>query len=305
MENNTNQDSNSRKNSNIIYFLIVVVIALLGTDVYLYTQKRGSDEKIVYQNDEKTRLQAELDSLEAQIQQVNTSKTKMSAAMASRTDSLQSKINMLRVELKKGKLTAAELSKAQEDIKQLRYFVTKYTADLEELKKQNATLTTERDTLKTNLATVNTKATNLEAQNKDLATKVQVGSALKTSSLLLVPYKVKDNGKESVNDKAKNAKKFKINFSVANNSIAAVGMHDIYVRVIDPAGNLVAAPDAATFNADGQDLQYTYKTSIDFKNDDTPYVVDWVNPQPFVKGEYTVVLYSDGFTMGKTTFTLR
>src|ERR1700710_1315820 len=107
MENSSGQNSNSRKNSNVIYFLIVVVVALLGTDVYLYYQKRGTDEKVVYQNDEKTRLQTELDSLEAQIQQVNSSKTKMNAEMIAKNDSLQTKIKYLRVQLAKGKLTAA------------------------------------------------------------------------------------------------------------------------------------------------------------------------------------------------------
>jgi flagellar basal body-associated protein FliL len=37
MENQAGQTP--KKNSNVIYFLIVVVLALLGTDVYLYLQK--------------------------------------------------------------------------------------------------------------------------------------------------------------------------------------------------------------------------------------------------------------------------
>src|SRR6266513_2061331 len=104
MENQSGQTP--KKNSNVIYFLIVVVLALLATDVYLYLQKNKSDTKIVYQNDEKTRL-----------------KTKLSATMQAKNDSLQAKIKVLRSELAKGKLTKAELDKAQEDVKQLRYFV--------------------------------------------------------------------------------------------------------------------------------------------------------------------------------------
>ena len=127
-------EQSPRKNSNVIYFLIVVVVALLGTDVYLYLQKNKTDVIIVNQNDEKSRLTTELDSLEAQIQQVNAisaGKTKLSAAMQAKNDSLSAKIKVLRGELAKGKLTVAELSKAQEDVKQLRYFVTKYTADID------------------------------------------------------------------------------------------------------------------------------------------------------------------------------
>jgi prefoldin subunit 5 len=299
------QPQQPKKNSNVIYFLIAVVVALLGTDVYLYTQKNKSDVKVVYQNDEKTRLQTELDSLEAQIEQVNAGRAKMSVAMQAKNDSLRLKIRVLRSELAKGKLTVAELGKAQEDIKQLRYFVTKYTADIEELKKQNTTLATERDTLKTNLATVSQKATDLEQKNQELDTKVKVASAIKVATANVVAYKVKNSGKESDVTKAKQAQKIKINFTVATNAVAEKGLHDVYVRIIDPTGNLITQTDSGTFNADSQDLQYTYKTSIDFRDDGSGYTIDWINPAPFQKGTYTVLLYADGYTMGKTSITLK
>ncbi|MDB4924835.1 hypothetical protein [Mucilaginibacter sp.] len=303
MENQQGQEP--KKNSNVIYFLIVVIIALLGTDVYLYMKKNNSDVKIAYQADEKTRLQTELDSLEAQIEQVNAGKTKMTAEMIAKNDSLKAKIKVLRVALAKGKLTAAELSQAQEDVKQLRYFVTKYTADIDELKKQNVNLTTERDTLKTNLTTVSEKASTLEKQNQDLDTKVKVASALKVATTSVVGYKVKKNGKEVDETKAKNVNKLKINFTVASNAVAAKASHDVYIRIIDPTGNLITGTDSGTFTADGQDLQSTYKTSIDFKDDGINYTVDWTYGSPFQKGTYTVLLYADGYTMGKTSVTFK
>lgn len=310
MENQQGQAP--KKNSNVIYFLIVVILALLGTDVYLYMKKNTSDIKIAYQNDEKTRLQTELDSLEAQIEQVNAGKTKLSTEMQAKNDSLKTKIKVLRVELAKGKLTMAELSKAQEDVKQLRYFVTKYTADIEELKQQNATLTTERDTLqnnlsstKTSLSTVSAKASDLEKQNQDLSGKVQLASAIKVGSANVVGYKVKSNGKESVETKGKNVNKLKISFTVASNPVASKSSHDVYVRIIDPAGNFVSSTGSASFATDGQDLQYTYKTSIDYKDDGSTYAIDWMSPSPVQKGTYTVILYADGYTMGKTAVTFK
>jgi prefoldin subunit 5 len=296
-----------KRNSNVIYFLIVVVVALLVTDVYLYMQKNKSDTRVVVQDSDKARLQNELDSLEAQIEQVSTGKTRMTAAMQQTNDSLRVKIKVLRTELAKGKLTEAELGKAEEDVKQLRYFVTKYTADIEELKKQNTSLASERDTLKTNLATVNQKATTLEKQNQELNTKVQAASALKIGAASVTAYKIKGSGKEVDVTRASPAKKIKINFTVASNPVAEKGNHDVYLRILDPTGNLVTSPETATFNADGQDLQYTYKTSIEYKDDGSPFIIDWVSPSnpAFQKGTYTVMLYSDGYTMGKVTFALK
>lgn len=303
MENQSTQEP--KKNSNVIYFLVVVIVALLGTDVYLYMKKNNSDQRIVIQSDEKTRLQTELDSLEAQIEQVNVGKNRMTKDLQAKNDSLRAKIKVLRAELAKGTLTTAELSKAQEDVKQLRYFVTKYTADIEELRKENVSLATERDTLKNNLSTVTEKATTLEKQNQDLDNKVKVGSALKVATTSVVGYKVKKNGKEVDETKAKNVNKLKINFTVASNAIATKGSHDVYIRIIDPIGNLITGSDSGTFTADSQDLQSTYKTSIDYQDNGVTYTVDWVYDQPFQKGTYTVLLYTDGFTMGKTSVTFR
>ncbi|PJJ83033.1 hypothetical protein [Mucilaginibacter auburnensis] len=303
MENQ--QEQTPKKNSNVIYFLILVIIALLGTDVYLYLKKNKADDRIVYVNDQKTRLETELDSLEAQIAQVNAGRVRMTSEMQAKNDSLQAKIKVLRSELAKGKLTAAELSKAQEDVKQLRYFVTKYTADIEELKKQNQDLTIERDTLRTNLTTVAAKASDLEKQNQDLNTKVQVASALKVGAINIVGYKVKSNGKESDETKAKNVNKLKIAFTVAGNQVAAKGTHDIFFRIIDPTGNLITATDGGTFSADDTELQATYRTSIDFNDDGKTYVVDWMSQQPFQKGTYTILMYADGYTMGKGTLFLK
>ena len=80
------------------------------------------------------------------------------------------------------------------------------------------------------------------------------------------------------------------------------------MRVLDPTGNLVTGTnDSGNFTADGQSLQYTYKTSIDFKDDGSGFTIDWVSPTtpPFQKGTYTVLLYADGSTMGQGTLILK
>jgi hypothetical protein len=59
------------------------------------------------------------------------------------------------------------------------------------------------------------------------------------------------------------------------------------------------------FSSDGEELQYTYKTAIEFNNDGKVYNIDWTNPNKFQKGTYTVVLYADGYTMGKSSISLK
>ncbi len=293
-----------KKDNNKIYLLIAVIVALLGTNAYLFFQKNKSDERVVTVSDERTALQTELEKMETELEQVNNSSAKMTEELKAKDEEIKAKIADLRKALASGKLTANQLTKAKEDVKQLRYFVTKYTSDIEELQKQNAVLTTQRDSLQTTVTTVTQKATDLEKQNQDLNSKVQVGAALKTSGISVTPLKVKSSGKEKDVTRASTTKKVRISFSIVPNALATKGTHDVFIRILDPSGNLISG-ESGMFNADGQELQYTYKTAIEYNEDGKAYNVDWTNPAAFTKGAYTVLLYADGYSMGRGSFTLR
>lgn len=300
-----NQEQPIRKDSNKIYFLVAVILALLGTNAYLFFKDKKANERIVTISDEKTRMQTEIDKIEAELDNASSNNIKLSEQMKKEQTLAREKIEELRAALKKGQLTQGQLAKAQEDIKQLRYFVTKYTADIEDLKKQNANLTTERDELRTTVDSVSTKASELEKQNQELNTKVQAAAALKTGNVSITAYTIRNNGKESVVTRANTAEKIRISFSVVDNTLARHGLHDVFLRIIDPSGNLIISNNGGLFTTDDEELQYTYKTAVEFANDGKVYTIDWTNPGKFQKGAYTVVLYADGYTMGKGTISLR
>jgi regulator of replication initiation timing len=298
-----NQEQKKR-DTNKIYFLIAVIVALLGTNVYLYFQKNKSDQRIVTVSDEKTALTTELEKLETELEQANNSTTELSTDLKAKDDELKAKIAQLKIALGKGTLTAGELAKAKDDVKQLRYFVGKYTSDIDELTKKNAALTGERDSLKTTVSNVKQIADNLSKANDSLNTKVKAGAALKSSQIQIGAFRIKNSGKETDVTRASTAQKIKVMFTISTNPIAEKGNHDIYMRVLDPAGNLIIG-EGGSFNANGQDLQYTYKTAVEFNGEAKTFTLDWTNRNNFEIGTYSVILYADGYTMGRSTFSLR
>ncbi|WP_353133864.1 hypothetical protein [Pseudopedobacter sp.] len=293
-----------KKDTNKIYFLIAVIVALLGTNAYLFFQKNKSDKRIVTVSDERTALQAELEKLEVELEQATTTTTQLSDDLKVKDEELKAKIAELRTALNKGQLTAGELQKAKEDIKQLRYFVTKYTDDIEILQQKNASLTSERDSLKATVSNVSRVAEDLSKANDSLNTKVKEGAAIKTSYVEIGTFRVRSNGKETQVTRANTAQKIKVAFTINPNPLAFKGMHDIYMRVMDPAGNLIIG-EGGMFIANNQEYQYTYKTALEYNGEAKSYVVDWANRAPFEAGTYTVILYADGGTMGRGTFSLK
>ncbi|WP_232456815.1 hypothetical protein [Pedobacter psychrophilus] len=107
-----NQEQKKR-DTNKIYFLIAVIVALLGTNVYLYFQKNKSDQRIVTVSDEKTALTTELEKLETELEQANNSTTELSTDLKAKDDELKAKIAQLKIALSKGTLTAGNFLKPE------------------------------------------------------------------------------------------------------------------------------------------------------------------------------------------------
>jgi hypothetical protein len=155
------------------------------------------------------------------------------------------------------------------------------------------------------VAAATARVAETEKQNEELNVKVKAAAALKASNISVTPLRIRNSGKETDVTRANTAKKLRINFSVVENPIAEQGLHDIYLRVIDPNGNLIVNSNNGLFIADGDEMQYSYRTAIEFSNDSKPYSIEWTNPGKFEKGSYTVILYADGYTMGRSTLALR
>lgn len=298
------QDPVNKVDRNKIYFLIIVIVALLGINAYLYFKDKQQSSRFVTVSTEKDRLHLEVEKIEAELDKVNSLNVTLSDKLQEEQKLARDKIAELKTALQKGKLTQGDLDEAQRQIVALKEFVRNYNDQIVRLEKENSYLKSERDSLKNTSEAIAQKAEDLEKQNENLNAKVKVGEILKTSGINISAYKVKNNGKLILAEKANSANKFVINFSIAANELAEKGIRKIYLRVFDPAGNLIAN-DSDYFEANGQQMQYSNKLQIVYNNDETIYTVDWTNPKDFIKGTYTAILYCDGFEMGKAQIVMK
>ena len=287
---NTNEFQESKKSNNKIYLLLLVVLALFTTNAILYIRNKKADERVVQLSDDKTRMQTEIDKIEADLDKANSNYTALTDSMKKEQATAREKISQLREALRKGELTQQQLILAQEDVKQLRYFVTKYVADIEVLRQQN-------DSLKSSVAAANEQVRSLEGQNKDLNKKVSAATALKAFGVSVTAVRIKSSGKESSVSKADPAQKLNISFNLVDNDFAQKALHTIFMRVLDPSGNVVGTTGTSTL-ASGETIDFSYKTAIEFANDGRVYTLGWNNPEAFVKGEYTIKMYADGYVLG-------
>ncbi|WP_069659502.1 hypothetical protein [Arcticibacter eurypsychrophilus] len=294
------------KDSNKFYFLILCIVALLGSNIYVYVNGKKSDDKIITLTDEKSRMEIEIDRIEAELDRTKNSYLDLSTELKEGQEVARLKITELRTQLKQGKLTQQQLARAQKEIKDLKSFVSTYTANIKKLENKNVSLEIQRDSLQTTVANINERTSILEKENSDLNAKVKVAAALKIANIVVSAVRLRKNGKESEVTRASTAGRIKVRFTIADNALATKTTHDIFMRIIDPNGNLLIADGGSLFTANDDEMQYTYKTTIDFDNTyGKLFSIDWDKTVPFQKGEYAIILYADGYTVGKVTIALR
>lgn len=298
------KDLVNKGDRNKIYFLVVVIAALLGTNAYLLVKDKHESQRFVSVNTARDRLKLEVEKIEVELDKANSLNVALSEKLIQEQELARKKIAELKLALQNGTLTEIELEKAQEEVKSLRIFVKDYNDSIIRLEKENLDLKSDMDSIRTSAENAARRTAELERKNAELNAKVKTSAALKASNVNITAYRIKNSGKDAEVTKASTAKKLSITFDIIPNQLAKKDYHKIYLRVFDPAGNLIANENNM-FEADGQEMQFSSSTSISYNDDNTAYTMDWINPNPFIKGSYAIILYADGYTMGRASLSLR
>jgi hypothetical protein len=297
-----------KKESSKVYFFIIAIAALLLTNVYFYVKFKSSGEKLYTVALQKEKLQIEVDRIEAELD--NIQNLRRSNAVESE-DILQSEQNIratiaeLRNNLEGSNLSESQLISLEKDIFDLKGNVSSMKARIEDLKLQNEILKKQNQELNTSIGTQNNKVQELEEDNKNLQEKIGIASSIKVSNIHINGIEIKRRGNKEIEGKAKRVDELQIQFTIADNPLARAGEKDVYIRIVDPVGNLIANRNN-TFLVNNDELQYTFREKINFTNDGKEYEFVWNNENHgFKKGAYTILLYADNAIMGRSSIVLK
>lgn len=298
------KEDEKKKDSSKVYFFIIAIAALLATNIYFYVKFKTNGEKVYALTVEKENLQVQIDRIEAELDKIDVENVQLTPEMTVQKEGSRTEIAELRKKLENKSITPKDIDDAQRKINLLKKQVDNYRIDVQRLIQENQILSKQNSNLNESVVEKNKQITSLTTTNSELKEKVTTASALKVSSISINGLEVKRNGKESVEERAKRVDKLKINFTIADNALAKSGERDIFIRIIDPQGNLVVQGDNIFF-VHGEKLQYTFKHNILFTNKGEDYIVYWAAEDGFTKGAYTILLYEDNAIMGRSTVVLR
>ncbi|PRD46781.1 hypothetical protein C5745_14150 [Sphingobacterium haloxyli] len=294
----------SKRSNPKIYFFIIAIAALLATNVYFYVKFKSSGEKLYTMAIQKQDLQIEIDRIEAELDNLVSAKiVGVDSAMQASEARARGAISELRAKLENQTISEEDMLLATREVARLKGDVSGLRLALNELEVRNEILQKENQTLSKQVSTTDKKVTALSQENTELKDQVHIASALKVSNIQVNGISVSKKEKIETESRARRVDRLQVLFSIAENTLTKKGNKEVFVRVIDPSGNLFGDANNM-FYVHGEKLQYTFKETIDFTNNGEEYQFLWPQDK-FKKGAYTVLLYNDNAVMGRASVVLK
>src|SRR5690554_4675965 len=254
------------KPSRKIYFFIIAIVALLATNVYYAIRYKNLGNQVEVLTSQKTQLEIEVDRIEAELDKVTRENFDVASKFKKEYYAALLLIEDLRATINKSPaISQSDLLNTQQKIRELRTLVDTYSDDLKSVQKKNQQLISEKVKLEASIDTVKKQVTSLENEKFDLEEKIQLASKLKVSVMSVNAIRVRSGNRTNTESKAQRADKLQINFTLADNTLATIGTHNIYLRITEPSGNLIT--NGNVFKVNNEEIQYTDIKEIDFKND--------------------------------------
>jgi predicted nuclease with TOPRIM domain len=199
-----------------------------------------------------------------------------------------------------------DISELKDRVEGYRELLELKDTEIEKLKTINQGLFTENRSLKTRQNKLSDSISRLEQNKQELVSKVALASQLKAENLLIAG--LNSRGKENDSPfRARQLEKLKIEFNIAENKVAPIEGKTIIIRVTDENGQPIfdVAKGSGTFQLEGREEFYTAAQEILFDNTKQKLTFVYDKGSEYASGVYNVEIYTDGYLMGRSQFTVR
>lgn len=282
----------------------VFVVATIIAVYFFMTTKTELTGLLEEKEAQKVELQANLDGLMADHNQLKAENGELTATLAEKDLEIQAKAEEIEEALKY-KWSFYNVTKK---LKELQKISDGYVLQISELKEANKELTAENAMVKGKFAAEQQKTSELSKIKAHLTEKVNKASVLKTFKVYATGLKIKSSGKEVATDKARRINNVKVTFGVAKNVIAKAGTRNFYVRIAQPDSKILSdgEGDEFAFSFKGEKLQFSVAKSVEYANDNMMVNCYYaLGTQKLVAGEYKVEVYEGNNVIGHASFLVR
>ena len=278
-----------------LYIMIVLAIALAGVLGYMLYQR----------NNLVTQLESEKAELAEQMSELQNDFASLSSDYESinhQLDTSREQVAQLIDKLSKTEATnRAKIRQYEKELGTLRTIMKGYIVQRDSLNTLNKKLTADAAATRREAAESRQLNEQLTAQVDELSSKVNTGKVLRARGISL--QAMYNNDKPG--DRHSRVCYMLANLSLVENSLADRGPVRVFVRVKDPDGILLMNNESAEFSCAGQTLQATASREVDYEGQEVDLSIYVTDTGEFVKGIYSLEVYTEKSLLGKAECMLR
>jgi len=300
-----------RKNNTGMLIGLILMTVLAAVFGYLYYNERGITNK------QETDLQARVTELAASEIKLDSISKQLDARILEvqglggdieELQKMKASLEQDRISLRKGNANMSKKVKEYED------FLTKKDEEIAQLREENQQLLSQNETLvatntelETTKKAVSDSLTGVISKNTELESKVTMAAALRARNVKVYAISSKGKVREGENIKSKRVDKVRVDFILEKNPLTLTDNKTVYMRIIDPSGATISdnATGSGEFDYNGQKQGYTISQDVVYGNNNQDMSIMYDRATPFPKGKYTVELYSEGFSIGEGSFSVK
>ena len=288
-------------NKKLIISIIVVLVLALGALAFLYLHQRSEMSELVEQMSiEKSELEEEYEDLAIQFDGYQ--------SMDIRNDSLQDllsreqqRVQDLLEELRHTKASnARRIAELKKELATVRAVMQDYVRQVDSLNVTNQRLTVENRQVKEENQQVRTRNEELTQANTKLSETVSRAAMLEVTTCTLTTLNKRDKKTHFIGQ----IRKLQFDYTIAKNITCAPGLKDLYVRIIDPQGNLLGETPEHLFPFENAEIAYTLKQEIEYSGDVFNGICYWPIEE-VAEGFYNIDFFCNGNLIGSFPFQVK
>lgn len=297
-----------------LFLYVVIGILLLTNGLLAYKLYKGNQDNLnlTSQNTsltaEKAGLEEELANLATELEVTKNSEAQKDEEISQLQSQLEGKVAQLRRALNSRNLSNKEVKKLKAEIEKLRKESLVFQDKIRALEDELA-VTTEnlnKTTTQLNQEKEVTKQLNQTVTERDAV--IEKGKQLIADQISVQGVRFRRNGKERETSKNNRADAIKATFRILENKIADAGDKALYVKITGPDGvtlEPLSGSDGVFSLQGGEKAKYTVMKIIDYNNTDQIVSVYHKKGSEYDEGVYTVEIFADRVSIGKSSVTLK
>lgn len=282
----------------------IMVLLALGIGVLLFLnlhQKKEMDAIVEQMEFEKSELEDEYEDLALQFdgyQQMDIKNDSLQERLAQEQQRVQDLLEELRITKVTNARRIAELKK---ELATVRAVMKDYVRQIDSLNATNQRLTVENQQYRRENQRVKQQNTQLTTMNTKLSETVSRASMLEVSACTLTTLNKRDHKTRIVSQ----IRKLQFDYTIAKNITCEPGMKTLYVRLVDPEGNILGEENNLLFHFENGDIPYTVSQEFEYAGEEYQGTVYWSLADEPQTGLYNADFFADGNLIGSIPFSIK